>query len=355
MKSESGINRYYTSLEHMNNIFDKYARKDGFTVKTKDEYHGWKMRTRKKLKKLIGLDRMEDCYLKPIVEERIVLENGITREKVIIQVEPQVWMPMFILIPKECLNNKKAECYIAPCGHLGAGKYSVAGVDSIQTVKKQIEVYNYDYGMQLAKLGYVVFCPDCRGIGERRDVNIQKDEDFILNSCFNLAHMGEPLGITVIGMFTWDLMRLIDYIEERDEWNSNNISCLGFSGGGMQTLWLTALDDRIKKAVISGYMYGYKDSLLELNNNCSCNYVPHLWEHVDMGDIGALIAPRPLIIQSCIGDHLNGKRGVTNAVEQVNTIRDAYDLFDASDKMMHDLYKGGHKWHNEKLEEYVAF
>lgn len=355
MESKYGINRYYTSLAHIGNVFDKYARRNGLNAETKEEYLAWKDRIRRKLKKLIGLDRMETCPLKPIIEERVLLDSGITREKVLIQVEPDVWMPMFILIPETCRNNKQAKCYLAPCGHMGGGKYSVAGVDSIPIVKDQIKVFNYDYGMQLARLGYVVFCPDSRGFGERRDENIQTDDDFIKNSCFNLAHMAEPLGLTVIGMCTWDLMRLIDYIVERDEWDSYDISCLGFSGGGMQTLWLAALDDRVKKAVISGYMYGYKDSLLELNNNCSCNYVPHLWENVDMGDIGALIAPRPLIIQSCRQDHLNGKRGVQNAIEQVDIIRKAYHLMRVDDRIMQDFFDGGHQWHSENIEEYVKF
>jgi hypothetical protein len=61
---------------------------------------------------------------------------------------------------------------------------------------------------------------------------------------------------------------------------------------------LTALYYRIKAAVISGYFYGYKQSLLEMPDNCSCNYVPHLWEKVDMGDMGALIAPRTLLIET---------------------------------------------------------
>lgn len=355
MESKYGINRFYTSVTHMSRVFDKYARRNGLKAETKEEYLGWKDRTRRKLIELIGLDRMEMCPLKPIVKEKVIVEDGITREKVLIQVEPDVWMPMFILIPEKCQNNKEAECYIAPCGHMGGGKYSIAGVKGYPEIDKQIEVFNYDYGMQLAKLGYVALCPDSRGFGERRDLNIQADEDFFKNSCFNLAHMAEPLGQTVIGMCTWDLMRLIDYIYERDEWNSSNISCLGFSGGGMQTLWLTALDDRITKAVISGYMYGFKDSLLELNNNCSCNYIPHLWENYDCGDIGALIAPRPLIIQSCRQDHLNGKRGVINAVEQVEIIRKAYAVMNAEELVKQDLFDGEHKWHSENIKEYVKF
>lgn len=32
------------------------------------------------------------------------------------------------------------------------------------------------------------------------------------------------------------------------------------------------LDERVRWALISGYLYGVRDALLTLNNNCSCNY-----------------------------------------------------------------------------------
>jgi len=130
---------------------------------------------------------------------------------------------------------------------------------------------------------------------------------------------------------------------------------MGFSGGGMQTLWAAAMDDRIKQAIISGYMYGYRDSLLILNGNCSCNYVPHLWEYVDMGDLGALIAPRPLAIQSCRDDHLNGHRGLANVTEQVDIIRKAYALFDRHDLPVHDIREGGHCWHGDILGSVLGY
>lgn len=50
-----------------------------------------------------------------------------------------------------------------------------------------IEFYHYDYGMQLAKRGYVAICPDCRGFGERRDEALQKGTDeksFLTSTCF---------------------------------------------------------------------------------------------------------------------------------------------------------------------------
>lgn len=343
------IDTYYGSLLNMKHKFDMRARQDCFKGNTKEEFLLWQRSARRLLAELIGLDKQEKCELSPVTEEKITLENGIIREKVRIQTEPDVWMPMYILIPPE--RDGVPGCFLAPCGHQGGGKYSVAGCYDIPAVKEKIDFFNYDYGMKLAKKGYVAICPDARGFGERRDEALRGDgrREFMGCSCFHLAHMAEPLGQTVTGMLTWDLMRLLDYICQRGEWRTDNIGCLGFSGGGMQTMWLAALDERVKTAVISGYMYGYKESLMELNGNCSCNYVPHLWEHFDMGDIASLIAPRTVMIQSCREDKLNGERGLLNVCEQVDVIRRAYRLFDEEKRVVHDICEGAHRFHDSVL------
>ena len=356
--AESGIieiPKFYGSLQTMLRKFDKYARQDAFTGSTKEEFENWKKHSRATLKELLGWKYMEKCPLNPTMEEQITLDNGIVREKVILQVEPDVYMPMYILIPPKAgdMQAQKPDCFIALPGHMGAGKYSVAGCYEIPAVQSAIDKFHYDYGMQLAKRGYVAICPDCRGFGERRDESGQKpgDEKCFMNStCFHLSHMATGMGETVAGMCTWDAARIIDYVYERNEWNTENLGVMGFSGGGMQTLWIAALDDRVKQAIISGYLYGYKDSLMILNGNCNCNYVPHLWEHFDMGDIASLIAPRPLVVQSCREDHLNGPRGLANVYEQLEIICAAYKLYGKEELLLHDVREGGHCWHEEVLD-----
>ncbi len=346
------ISKFYSSLPTMLKKYDKYARNDYFKGSTKEEFEAWGVQTREALKELLGMQYMETCPLEPKVEERVSLEGGIVREKVIIQVELDTWMPMYILIPEK-KDDKKQECVLALPGHQGAGKFSVAGCYDIPAVKDKIDFYNYDYGMQLARRGYVAVCPDCRGFGERRDEKLQTPNDeaaFIGGSCFHLAHMAEPLGMTVAGMCTWDNMRLIDYLYERDEWDVDNLAAVGFSGGGMQLMWLAALDQRVKRCIISGYLYGYKDSLMILNGNCNCNYVPNLWKHYDCGDITSLIAPRPLVIQSCRNDHLNGPRGLENVYEQLEIVKAAYALYPEAKEPLHDIRESGHSWHHEVLD-----
>ncbi len=349
------INRYYGSLGGMLSRYDRLARQDRFAGNTIEEFEEWRAGARKTLRKLLGLDRMERCPLRPETLEDELAEPGIRREKVVLQVEPGIWMPVYILVPQKRREGRQT-CFLALPGHLGAGKYSVAGRREIPAVREAIDRYHYDYGLQLARLGYVALCPDCRGFGERRDEARQEDteEAFMNGTCFQLAHMAEPLGETVAGMLLWDVTRLLDYVEERGEWEMSALGCVGFSGGGMQTLWAAAMDDRIKQAVISGYLYGYRDSLLILNSNCSCNYVPGLWEHFDMGDIASLIAPRPLLVQSCRGDHLNGPRGLQNVMEQMEIVRAAYALYGQEQRLRHDVREGDHCFHPEPLRETLA-
>jgi hypothetical protein len=114
------------------------------------------------------------------------------------------------------------------------------------------------------------------------------------------------------------------------------------------------MDERIVCSAVSGYFYGYLDSLLKLPQNCSCNYVPHLVEYVDMGDLGALIAPRPLLIESGSRDPLNGERGLVNVTEQVEITAKAYSLLEAEDKLYHHVFDGEHLWNGEKTYPFLA-
>ena len=350
------IEACYGSLSSMLRKFDRFARQDCFRGQSVEEFEEWREKTRRLLSGLLGLEKMEECDLHPItMEKAVTLPDGIRREHIRIQTEPDIWMTMYLLIPADADPNTRL--FLCPPGHNGAGKYTVAGLGEYGAIKEKIEQYQYDYGMQLAKKGFVAVCPDCRGFGERREV-VADAKDPVLGlkgDCYWLAHMGEPLGIPAAGMLVWDLMRLIDYLELRNEWDTEHIGCLGFSGGGMQTLYLAALDERIQYAVISGYMYGFRDALLTLNRNCSCNYIPHLWEHLDMGDIASLIAPRPLVIQSCRQDRLNGPRGIVNAVEQAAVIEKAYRLCHAEKLPLHDICEGGHQWHGERLDMYLKY
>jgi dienelactone hydrolase len=318
----------------------KVGRKLAFACRDVRGAQQWRRRTARALRHLTGYDTMLPVNPAPLITEEVDCGDYI-RQRVEINTEPCVRMPFFALIPKQ--GTPPYPAVIAPHGHGSGGKLAVAGCRDIAAVAESIIQYNYDYGVQFVKAGFIAFCPDARGFGERQEQAAKAN--ILQSSCQWINNMAYPLGQTVTGMWTWDIHRLIDYIQSRADCHPTRIGCAGLSGGGLQTLWAAALDSRIRCAVISGYLYGYKQSLLDLHKNCSCNYVPHLYEYVDMGDIAALIAPRPLLIETGNHDSLNGAGGLANVLPQVRTIRKAYRLFGAGSKLKHDIFEGGHRWH----------
>jgi dienelactone hydrolase len=342
------MTNFYTSEAFIKSRFDAVSRRLGFGATTRVEWDIWRSELRGVLRDLLGLNRMVPTAPNPRVTEQVQCD-GYMRERVELDTEPGVTMTMYVLVPDAVRAGKgTAPAIIAAHGHDSAGKLPIAGVADDAGVAERIATYRYNYGQVAAQHGYVVFCPDARGFGERRESQSQDDSTFYSGSCRQLAHMGLPLGLTVAGMWTWDLMRLLDYIGTRLECAGHKIGCIGLSGGGLQTLWLSALDERVSCAIDSGYFYGVKDSLLHLSENCDCNFVPHLWENADMGDLGALITPRPFMIETGDEDPLNGARGVDNVMEQVAIAESAYRLLDAPERLSVDVFHGPHRWNGEK-------
>ena len=340
------IDTYYEDEPAFRERLKREGRSAAFKGATPDDFEAWQIATRARLFDLLGFSLMDRVPIEVRELDRVQIAGGIVRTHAMLQVEHNVWMPFYLLepqIPKLDAHGCK-RCYICPHGHQGAGAASVAGVTGVPAVDDVVRKFNYDYGLRLARMGYVTVCPDARGWGYRRDWKGQGDDEnsFLRGTCLNQARMAEPLGLTVAGLNAWDNMRLIDYLEARGDIAMDDLGCFGFSGGGYMTLYLAALDPRVRKAFVSGYLYGVDDSLLHLNGNCSCNYVPGLWRLLDMGDIASLIAPRPLLVQSCEGDHLNGARGLANVDEQLDIVRDAYELVEHAGDLSHEVCPGGH-------------
>ena len=335
----TGMDRSYKTHPYMQKRWAQVGRKLAFACNDRAEAAGWRAKTRRKLKQLTGYNTMLPADLEPKISEEVVFDDYV-RQRVEIQTEPGVVMPLYVIIPRNLPGPFPA--VLAPHGHGSGGKMSVAGCREIPEVADRIDFYNKDYGVQFARAGFIAFCPDARGFGERQE---KAAESSILNSsCQYINNMGIPLGQTVTGMWAWDMHRLIDYVQSRGDCIPDRIGSAGLSGGGLQTMWASALDNRIRCAVISGYLYGYKESLLDRHTNCSCNYVPHLYEYVDMGDIAALIAPRPLLVETGTEDAHNGASGLANVRSQVRTIRKAYRLLETGRMVKHHVFEGPHRW-----------
>ena len=340
MKRQDNVKAAFTTHPYLRRRWDAVGRNLAFSADDEAAWKTWRRRTLRKLRSLTGYDTMQRAPLRPRITEELDLEDY-TRQRVEIQTEPGVITPLYVLIPKA--QTPPFPAVIAPHGHASGGKAAVAGCREIPQVAEAIRNFNYDYGVQFVRAGFIVFCPDARGFGERQEQAARGD--LLASSCQWINNMAIPLGQTVTGMWTWDIHRIVDYVRTRKDCRPDRIGCAGLSGGGLQTLWASALDTRIKCSVVSGYLYGYKESLLDMHTNCSCNYVPRLYEYVDMGDIGALIAPRPLLVETGTDDSLNGASGLKNVRSQIRIMRRAYRLLGAEGLLKHDIFEGEHRWH----------
>jgi len=340
------VPEFVTSEKALMRRYRSESRQMAFTGTTRAEAIAWQKKARRRFAQHIGLDRFEVCPPKPKKVESVEVD-GLTRETWHIQTERDVWMPYYLFIPPQAATAP-APLVLCAHGHGSAGKWATGGRRDIPEMQPVVDGYGYDYGLQLARAGFITACPDARGFGERREPAMQNDRDnpsyLLSSSCHQLTLAGAPLGLTVQGMWTWDLMRLVDHLSNDQRIDAARIGCAGLSGGGLQTLALAAVDTRIQAAVVSGYFYGVRESLQVLNSNCMCNLVPNLWQDFDMGDIGALIAPRGLFIETGDKDPLNGASGVANVRSQVTISRKVYKAFDDAKQLEHYVFDGEHRW-----------
>ncbi|MBQ9766030.1 MAG: alpha/beta fold hydrolase [Lachnospiraceae bacterium] len=327
---------FYTSLERMAMLYDRFGQKCAFHADNLLEYNEWKTDTKQALIDCIGLEwcEMPEAFNPRMVETEAF--GAYTRETWTIETEPGIIMPFYYY--KRGVSKEPVPTIVVPHGHGGGKEWALPPA----------------YITMMLDKGYNLVCPDQRGCGERREFPEQKEGMERANSHRELNQMALGFGMTTLGLSIWDLMRLVDYLTTLRHVDSDRIMCMGMSGGGQQALWLTALDDRIAAGATSGYFYGMKEALLMLPQNCSCNFVPNIWKVADMGDIGALIAPRPFLIESGEKDPLAGANLLNNVMPQVETTRKAYKLLGAEDKLLHVIHDGGHEWRGKEIPEFFA-
>ncbi len=173
-------------------------------------------------------------------------------------------------------------------------------------------------GHLLARSGYVVLAVDAFGTGERcPEHGVYTSHGGLLGGA--PFHTGESL----MGLQVVDNMRGVDLLETLPFVQKENIGACGASGGGNQTMWLAALDVRIKAAVpvVSvGTFYSYI-----ICPNCVCELLPGGMTIAEEAAVIALAAPRAIM-------PVNGVYDVNpafNPAETRRTVDEAKRIFRA--------------------------
>lgn len=157
-------------------------------------------------------------------------------------------------------------------------------------------------------------------------------------------------GYTPAGIECWNAMRALDYLETRPEVDADKIGVTGRSGGGATSWWIAAADERIQAAVPVAGMTDLYAYVVEAEadrfkaggtvpGHCDCMFIvnTHRW---DFPMIGALIAPRPLLLGNSDKDAIFPVGGYRRHADK---IRQVYALYDAEEKFQLLETEGPHQ------------
>ncbi|MDE0735805.1 MAG: GDSL-type esterase/lipase family protein [Pirellulaceae bacterium] len=159
----------------------------------------------------------------------------------------------------------------------------------------------------IVKGGCAVFCYDPIGQGERKQL-FDKDgkpyDSTVQHTLINQA--SHLLGSNVAQTMIWDGMRAIDYLQSRPDIIADRIGCTGISGGGTNTSYLMALDDRITAAAPGCYLTGFRSLFNTIGpQDAEQNIHDQLAFGMDHADYVLMRLPKPTLIMAATKDYFD--------------------------------------------------
>ena len=210
-------------------------------------------------------------------------------EKILFQSMPDFYVAGDIFLPN-CDNFKPPyPGVLIPCGHYEDSKAH----DEYQSM-----------GALCALNGLAGFIYDPIDQGERVEFRTDKKNTITWGThAHNLNGIRSILlGRNIARFEIWDGMRGIDYLQSRKDINPNLIGVTGNSGGGTQTSYIMALDDRVKVAAPSCYIQNLNSQTKNAGGDAEQFIFDQLAFGMDHPDYALMNAPRPVKILAATHD-----------------------------------------------------
>ncbi len=245
-----------------------------------------------------------------------------TIEKVILETYPGFFLGGNLYRPVG--KSGRLPGIVSPHGHWRYGRLENQSLNSIPA-----------RGINLARQGYVAFTYDMIGYNDTAPQIPHRVP------WGNRAHMW---GIGILGTQLWNSIRAVDFIASLPDVDPERIGATGASGGGTQVFVLAAVDDRIKYSapvnMISSIMQG----------GDYCENAPNLRLYANNMEIGAMMAPRPMMMISATGDWTRN----TPTVEYP-AVKSIYKLYGAEDEVEQAQFDSPHNYHQDSREAVYTF
>ena len=326
-------------------LYESAPLRMSFQAANRQAAEQWQKNLRIKITELLGGFPAKRAPLESMTLE-IREFPAYRREKFVFQSRPDAWVLGYLLTPKS-VRGPHATVVCIP-GH-GRGVDDIVGIDDQGQDRTVKEGYQYDFAIQAVEHGMAAVALEPMAFGCRRDP-ITKKGKLGASACQPTAGAALLLGQTMIGWRVYDVMRAIDWIETRQELDSKRVGCMGISGGGTCTTFASALEPRIRAAMISGYLNTFRDCIMSVSH-CIDNYVPGILNWAEMYDVAGLIAPRPMLAESGERDNIFPIAASRASFERV---RKVYEVFGADRVIEHEVFDGPHSFWGKRGLPFLA-
>lgn len=255
-----------------------------------------------------------------------IQRDGYRIEKLYYESLPGLYVPANLYIPDHLEKPAAAILYV--CGHSASQK-----------------VHYQPYPAKFASLGFVCLIIETIQWGEVRGDHW---------GCYDRGWFNwYSRGYNPAGVELWNAIRGIDLLASRPEVDPERLGVTGISGGGSQSWYIAAADPRIKAAapVCGASTLKAQIGQRTVDGHCDC-MMPTNTYLIDFQDIGALIAPRPLLIAQADRDGLNTIESVR---ELYSDLKNVYEMHGAAGQISLVETPGGHSYHQTSREMIHSF
>jgi dienelactone hydrolase len=243
--------------------------------------------------------------------------DGYRVEKIIFQTRPGVWMTANAYVPDQ---PGRLAAVLAVHGHWRGAKQDPV-----------VQARN----IGLARHGFFVLAVDALGAGERA---VGKALGEYHGSM--VAATLWPVGLALSGLQVYENMRAVDYLLTRPEVDPARIGITGASGGGNQTMYSGAWDQRLAASVPVCSVGNYQAYLGAAC--CMCEVLPGALAFTEEWRVLGLTAPRGLMVMNATEDSIQFSVG--EAKKSLALAQPVFDLYGKHDHLTHVVIVSKHDY-----------
>ena len=271
-------------------------------------------------------------------------KDGYHVEKLVYESMPGFYVTAALFVPaglQEAERQEKAPAILYASGHADVAFRS-------QTYQHVI--------LNLVRKGFVVLAFDPVGQGERLQyVDPQTGQSRVGGNTNQHSYSGAQAfvaGSSLARYMIWDGMRGIDYLASREEVDPERIGVTGRSGGGTQSAYIAAFDERVQAAAPENYITSFQ-RLLETRGpqDAEQNFYHGIVRGIDHADLLEVRAPKPTLMITTTRDIFS----IQGARETYREVKRAYEAFEQPGHLQMVEDDAGHASTRSNREALYAF